>query len=38
VSEANNKQTPFVLANASAPVSQAMATLANALVSQQRKR
>jgi pilus assembly protein CpaE len=38
VSEANNKQIPFVLANANAPVSQAMATLANALVSQHRKR
>ena len=38
VSESNNKQTPFVLANANAPVSQSMATLANALVSQQRKR
>jgi pilus assembly protein CpaE len=38
VSESNNKQTPFVLANANAPVSQAIATLANVLVSQQRKR
>ena len=38
VSESNNKQTPFVLANANAPVSQAVANLANALVSQQRKR
>jgi pilus assembly protein CpaE len=38
VSESNNKQMPFVLANANAPVSQAIATLANALVSQQRKR
>ena len=38
VSESNNKQTPFVLANANAPVSQALANLANALVSQQRKR
>ena len=37
VSESNNKQTPFVLANASAPVSQAMAGLANTLVTQQRK-
>jgi pilus assembly protein CpaE len=38
VSESNNKQMPFVLANANAPVSQAVANLANALVSQQRKR
>ena len=38
VSESNNKQTPFVLANANAPVSQAIANLATALVSQQRKR
>ena len=38
VSESNNKQTPFVLANANAPASQAIASLANALVSQQRKR
>jgi len=38
VSESNNKQQPFVLANANAPVSQAVAALANALVSQQRKR
>ena len=38
VSESNNKQAPFVLANANAPVSQAVANLANALVSQQRKR
>ncbi len=38
VSESNNKQTPFVLANANAPVSQAVANLASALVSQQRKR
>lgn len=37
VSESNNKQTPFVLANASAPVSQAIATLATTLVTQQRK-
>ena len=37
VSESNNKQTPFVLANASAPVSQAMAGLATTLVTQQRK-
>ena len=38
VSESNNKQQPFVLANANAPASQAIAALANALVSQQRKR
>jgi pilus assembly protein CpaE len=38
VSESNNKQTPFVLANANAAPSQAIASLANALVSQQRKR
>ena len=38
VSESNNKQIPFVLANANAPVSQAVASLANALVTQQRKR
>lgn len=38
VSESNNKQAPFVLSNANAPVSQAVANLANALVSQQRKR
>lgn len=38
VSESNNKQSPFVLSNANAPVSQAVANLANALVSQQRKR
>lgn len=38
VSESNNKQNPFVLANASAPSSQAIASLANALVSQQRKK
>jgi pilus assembly protein CpaE len=38
VSESNNKQSPFVLANANAPVSQAVANLANALVSQQRKK
>jgi pilus assembly protein CpaE len=38
VSESNNKQTPFVLSNANAPASQAVAALANALVSQQRKR
>jgi MinD-like ATPase involved in chromosome partitioning or flagellar assembly len=38
VSESNNKQTPFVLSNANAPVSQAVASLANALVSQQRKK
>ena len=37
VSESNNKQTPFVLANAGAPVSQAMAGLATTLVTQQRK-
>ena len=37
VSESNNKQTPFVLANASAPASQAIAALATALVTQQRK-
>ncbi|HEX9268558.1 MAG TPA: P-loop NTPase [Candidatus Limnocylindria bacterium] len=37
VNESSNKQTPFVLANASAPVSQAMARLATALVTQQRK-
>ncbi|HEY8657108.1 MAG TPA: P-loop NTPase [Candidatus Limnocylindria bacterium] len=37
VSESNNKQTPFVLANASAPVSQAIASLATTLVTQQRK-
>ena len=37
VSESNNKQTPFVLANATAPASQAVAALAAALVSQQRK-
>jgi MinD-like ATPase involved in chromosome partitioning or flagellar assembly len=38
VSESNNKQTPFVMSNANAPASQAVATLANALVSQQRKK
>jgi pilus assembly protein CpaE len=38
VSESNNKQTPFVLANANAPSSQAVAALAGALVSQQRKK
>jgi pilus assembly protein CpaE len=38
VSESNNKQTPFVLANANAPSSQAVAALASALVSQQRKK
>ena len=38
VSESNNKQAPFVLSNANAPASQAVANLANALVSQQRKR
>jgi pilus assembly protein CpaE len=38
VSESNNKQTPFVISHANSPVSQALATLANALVSQQRKR
>ncbi|HLZ48382.1 MAG TPA: P-loop NTPase [Candidatus Limnocylindria bacterium] len=38
VSESNNKQNPFVLSNANAPASQAIANLANALVSQQRKR
>jgi len=37
VSESNNKQTPFVLANAGAPVSQAIAALATTLVTQQRK-
>lgn len=37
VSESNNKQTPFVLVNANAPVSQAIATLATTLVTQQRK-
>jgi len=37
VSESNNKQTPFVLANAGAPVSQALASLATTLVTQQRK-
>ena len=37
VSESNNKQTPFVISNATAPVSQAVASLATALVSQQRK-
>ena len=37
VSESNNKQIPFVLANASAAVSQAIATLATTLVTQQRK-
>jgi MinD-like ATPase involved in chromosome partitioning or flagellar assembly len=37
VSESNNKQQPFVLANATAPASQAIATLATALVTQQRK-
>ena len=38
VSESNNKQQPFVLSNAKAPASQALANLAEALVSQQRKR
>ena len=38
ISESNNKQNPFVLSNANAPASQAIAALANALVSQQRKR
>ena len=38
VSESNNKQQPFVLSNAKAPASVAIANLAEALVSQQRKR
>ena len=38
ISESNNKQNPFVLSNANAPASQAIAALASALVSQQRKR
>ncbi|MEA2661666.1 MAG: pilus assembly protein CpaE [Chloroflexota bacterium] len=38
ISESNNKQAPFVLSHANAPASQAVANLANALVSQQRKR
>jgi pilus assembly protein CpaE len=38
VSESNNKQQPFVLSNAKAPASLAVANLAEALVSQQRKR
>ena len=38
VSESNNKQQPFVLSNAKAPASMAVASLAEALVSQQRKR
>jgi pilus assembly protein CpaE len=38
VSESNNKQNPFVLTNANAPASQAISSLATALVSQQRKR
>lgn len=37
VSESLNKQQPFVLANPTAPVSKALESLANALVSQQRK-
>ena len=38
VSESNNKQQPFVLSNAKAPASVAVANLAEAIVSQQRKR
>ncbi len=38
VGESNNKQNPFVLTNANAPASQAISSLATALVSQQRKR
>ena len=37
VGESNNKQTPFVLSHAAAPVSQAIAGLATTLVTQQRK-
>jgi pilus assembly protein CpaE len=37
VGESNNKQTPFVLTHAAAPVSQAIAGLATTLVTQQRK-
>jgi pilus assembly protein CpaE len=37
VSESLNKQQPFVIANPTAPVSKAVESLANALVSQQRK-
>lgn len=37
VSESNNKQMPYVLGNVTAPASQAMASLATALVTQQRK-
>jgi pilus assembly protein CpaE len=37
VNESLNKQQPFVIAHPTAPVSKALETLANALVSQQRK-
>ncbi|HET8567559.1 MAG TPA: P-loop NTPase [Candidatus Limnocylindria bacterium] len=37
VSEASNRHTPFVLVNPGAPVSQAIAKLATALVTQQRR-
>jgi MinD-like ATPase involved in chromosome partitioning or flagellar assembly len=37
VSESLNKQQPFVLSNPQAPISRALDTLANGLVTQQRK-